>query len=338
MGKSRKRGRSAGKIMLLIWFAALSLGSFSQDLWTVPKITCKIDFDGLPFEQAWEQVPPLPMLMQMPVFGNKPSEKTEIRVTYDDHYIYISGRLYDKNPSLIQTTNKKRDEYSPNSDVMGILFDNFLDRQNALAFTITPAGNRTDFTIFNDGVGSMQHMPFNMNWNTYWDVKTKITDKGWFAEIRIPISSLRFQTINGETIMGITVWRSIPHHNEVDCFPRIDPKHGNFSILKPSLSRKVVFEDLQPVRPLYIAPYTLGGLTQSHVLNNDETDYVGQSEPKITGGLDVKYVFSEKLTMDITVNPDFAQVEADDQKVNLTRFSLFFSGEKIVFSGKVQFV
>ena len=316
----------------MFWPAA----GFSQDRWVIPKLTGKIVFDGMPFEKAWEEVTPFPMYMQKPVFGNKPSEETEIRVAYDDHYIYISGRLYDRNSSLIQTTTKKRDEYSPSSDGMGILFDNFLDRQNALAFMITPAGNRTDFTIFNDGVGSMRHMPFNMSWNTFWDVKTKITGEGWFAEIRIPVSSLRFQIIDGKTRMGITVWRRIPHNNETDCSPEIDPKYGEFALMKPSLSREVVFDDLQPARPLYIAPYALGGITQNHILNDEGTAYIHENDPKITGGLDIKYGFSEKLTMDLTINPDFAQVEADDQKVNLTRFSLFFPEKRLFFQERAS--
>lgn len=140
----------------------------------------------MPFERAWDNIRPFPMVMHQPNFGEQPSEKTEIRVTYDDHYIYVSGRMYDDEPSKIQAFTKKRDDFSTNSDGFGILFDNFNDRENTLAFTTTPAGNRTDFTIFNDAHGRYEHMPFNMSWNTFWDVKTRVTDQGWFAEIRSP--------------------------------------------------------------------------------------------------------------------------------------------------------
>lgn len=309
----------------------LSLQGTGQELWHIQKLKGTIDFDGLPFEKAWENIKPFPMVMQQPNYGNQPSEKTEIRLTYDDRYIYVSGRMYDREPSKIQATTKKRDEFTTNSDGFGILFDNFNDKQNALAFSTTPSGNRTDFTIFNDAHGRPDRMPFNMSWNTFWDVKTVRDDRGWFAEIRIPLSSLRFQTINNETIMGITVWRWLPHKNEVSSSPGIDPKYGSFAMMKPSLARGVVFEGLKNRKPLYIAPYVLGGITQTHELNTDETGYVKNNTPQLTGGLDVKYGLSSKLTLDLTVNTDFAQVEADDQKVNLTRFSLFFPEKRLFF-------
>ncbi|NOY37390.1 MAG: carbohydrate binding family 9 domain-containing protein [Chlorobi bacterium] len=311
--------------------ALFSFNSTGQKQWIVPHLEGEIKFDGMPFEEAWNKIKPFPMTMQKPVFGKEPTEKTEIRMTYDDHYIYVSGRFYDRNPAKIQTSTKKRDEFSPNSDGFGILFDNFNDKENALVFMTTPSGTRTDMTIFNDAQGRMDRMPFNMSWNTFWDVETKITDKGWFIEMRIPLSSLRFQTTGNKTVMGVTVWRWLPHLNEYYTYPAIDPKYGDFASLKPSKSQEMVFTDLISRKPLYIAPYVLGGMTRDYNLNEPGTAYVKSDDPQITGGLDVKYGLSGNLTMDLTVNTDFAQVEADDQKVNLTRFSLFFPEKRLFF-------
>jgi len=308
----------------------------SQELWHIKKLEGTIDFDGKPFESAWNKIKPFPMVMHQPNYGNPPSEKTEIRVTFDNRYIYVSARLFDRDPTKIQTTTIKRDEFATNSDGFGILFDNFNDKENALAFMTTPSGNRTDFTIFNDAHGRPDRMPFNMSWNTFWDVKTTSDDRGWFVEMRIPLSSLRFQTIDNQTIMGITVWRWLPHNNETSCSPGIDPKYGGFAMMKPSKAREVVFTGLKNRKPLYIAPYLLGGITQTHELNSGETAYIEERNPTITGGLDVKYGLSSKLTLDLSLNTDFAQVEADDQKVNLTRFSLFFPEKRLFFQERAS--
>ena len=190
--------------------------------------------------------------------------------------------------------------------------------------------------IYNDGVGRMEHMPFNDSWNTFWDVETVINEEGWFAEIRIPLSSIRFQDNDGSTIMGITVWRWIPHKNEIHSFPDIHPKHGDFAMMKPSLTQKVLFEDIQPKKPFYIAPYALAGYTMNNELNDAETDYIKEEKPTIEGGLDIKFGLTSNLTLDLTINTDFAQVEADDQQVNLSRFSLFFPEKRLFFQERAS--
>ncbi len=313
-------------LLILCWHSISA-----QDQIIIPKTNGELVFDGMPDEAFWDEVDPLPMIMLQPVHGNEPSEKTEIRLCYNDQYLLLSGRLYDKNPSEIQDNTKKRDEFGGNSDSFGIIIDNFNDNENAIAFETKPSGVRSDMTIFNDAVGRYDHMPMNDTWNTFWDVETIVNEEGWFAEFRIPISSIRFQSNDGSTIMGIIIYRWIPHKNEVVIFPDIDPKYGDLAMMKPSLARKVVFEDIQPKKPLYIAPYALVGYTMNNDLNDEETEYIKESEPSIEAGLDLKYGLTSNLTLDLTLNTDFAQVEADDQQVNLTRFSLFFPEKRLFF-------
>jgi hypothetical protein len=284
---------------------------------TIKKINKSITFDGLPFEAVWEDVEPYIMIQMQPVFGDKPSELTEARIFYNDQYLFVSGRMYDSEPSKIQYNTKKRDNLSPNSDGFGIILDTFNDNENALSFSTTPMGLRSDMSIFNDANGSQERMPFNQSWNAFWDVKTVINEQGWFAEIRIPISSLRFQDNNGIVTMGMTIWRWLPHKNEAMAFPPVDPKYGDWAMMKPSKARKIIFEDLRSKKPLYIAPYALAGISQNNDLNDDETEYIYNSKPALEAGLDVKYGLSSNLTLDFTLNTDFAQVEADDQQVNL---------------------
>ncbi len=297
----------------------------------VPKIDQDIEFDGLPFESVWEQVTPLPMVMFQPTFGLEPSEKTEVRLFFNDAYLYISARLFDSHPENIQNTTKKRDEFSSNSDGFGIILDSFNDKENGLGFSTTPSGLRTDIHIIKDANAGFNQMPFNIDWNTFWDVKTVINDQGWFVEMRIPISSLRFQNIDGQVVMGLTAWRWIPHKNESLIFPAIDPKFGAFAMLKPSEAREVIFTGMQPKKPVYLTPYVLTGWKESNHLNDAKTNYIYTSDPIFKIGGELKYGLTSNLTLDLTVNTDFAQVEVDDQQVNLTRFSLFFPEKRQFF-------
>jgi len=320
--------RSVFTFLIFFTFIYPSLG---QDPLVIKKIGENIVFDGLPFEDIWNEVEPFPVVMFQPNFGQEPTEKTEIRLCYNDQYLFLSGRLYDMDPLKIKSTTKKRDDFGGNSDGFGIILDTFDDNENALLFATTPLGLRSDFMIFNDAVGRMNHMPFNISWNTFWDVKTVINKEGWFVEIRIPISSMRFQDIDGVTTMGLIVWRSIPHKNETIIFPAIHPKYGIWAMMKPSQAQKIVFNSIKPEKPIYIAPYALSGISEVHELNEEETAYIKDNTPTLEGGLDVKYGLTSNLTLDITLNTDFAQVEADDEQVNLTRFSLFFPEKRLFF-------
>ena len=297
----------------------------------ISRIDKEIKFDGLPFEKVWDEIELLPVVMFKPDFGNEPTEKTEIRLFYNDKYLYVSGRFYDKDALKIKSSTKKRDDFSPNSDGFGIILDTFNDNENALSFTTTPAGIRSDMSVFNDAVGHMNHMPFNMSWNTFWDVETVINEEGWFVEMRIPISSLRFQDVNGVTTMGLIVWRFIPHKNETIIFPAIHPKYGEWAMMKPSRAEDVIFKGIKPKRPFYIAPYGLAGFSETNELNDAETEYIYSKEATYEAGLDIKYGLTSNLTLDLTLNTDFAQVEADDQMINLTRFSLFFPEKRKFF-------
>jgi hypothetical protein len=298
------------------------------------RIKGQVQLDGLSDESAWEGIEPLPIIMQIPVFCAEPSEKTEVLIAYDDDYLYAAGRLFDSEPSKIQITSKQRDFLGGNSDYFGIIIDSFNDKENGLGFFTTPAGLRMDTTIFNDAVGfdqTMGGMPLNISWNTFWDVAVSTNEEGWFVEMRIPLSSLRFQDKDGQVVMGLITWRYIPRKFEIDCFPEISPEFGFWSTWKPSQAGEVVLEGVASRNPLYITPYLLGGDGRSFELNDEETAYDRFDDPTFESGLDVKYGLTSNLTLDITLNPDFAQVEADDQQVNLTRFSLFFPEKRLFF-------
>jgi hypothetical protein len=271
--------------------------------------------------------------MHSPNFRSEPTERTEVLVAFDDDFLYVAGRLYDREPSKIQANSKQRDSGDPSSEWFVIVIDSFNDKENALAFATTPAGLRWDATVFNDAQQSSTSVsiPLNFSWNTFWDVAASCNDEGWFAEMRIPFSSLRFQDKKGRVVMGLISWRLIARKNEFVIFPAIPPNWGFWSKFKPSQAQEVVFEGLYSRKPLYIAPYLLGGFGQSFELNEDEKAYQRFENLEHEVGLDVKYGLTSNLTLDVTLNTDFAQVEADDEQVNLTRFSLFFPEKRLFF-------
>ena len=323
-----RRQKQSHRIFIGFLLVGCNTVSYAQDRVILSRVNGPVTLDGMSTEPAWEGIESLPMIMHSPTFGNPPTEKTEILIGYDDTYLYVAGRLNMSDPKNVKSTSKKRDFMGGNSDWFGIILDTFNDKENGMGFFTTPAGLRMDATVFNDAVGEM---PMNISWNTFWDVKTVVNNEGWFAEIRIPFSSLRFQEIDGKIVMGFIVWQWMAGKNEQLIYPAIPPDWGPWSSWKPSLAQEVVLEGIQSRSPLYIAPYLLGGHQVLNELNDEETAYERKQEPEFEVGLDVKYGLTSNLTLDMSLNTDFAQVEADDEQINLTRYSLFFPEKRLFF-------
>ncbi|MCJ7588757.1 MAG: carbohydrate binding family 9 domain-containing protein [Candidatus Aminicenantes bacterium] len=169
------------------------VSSLSKDPWVIPKISQPVTLDGLSDEAAWNGIRPLPMVAFIPNPGAPPSEQTEILIGHDENFLYVAGRLYDREPDKIQSPSKKRDYFESNTEWFGVILDTFNDKENALGFMTTPTGLRWDGMVTNDAEQrTINDMPINASWNTFWDVAVAQNERGWFAEIRIPFSSLRF--------------------------------------------------------------------------------------------------------------------------------------------------
>lgn len=304
---------------------------FSQERWEASRLESEIVFDGIPNEDAWDPVQAFPMFTFIPTFGLEPEEKTVIKLSYDDHYLYLGAMLYVSDPGMIQVFGKKRDLNSESCDWLGMSIDSYNDKENSLLFFTNPNGIRWDATIMNDGTPTGGAEPMNLNWNTYWDAKSSYDEEGWYTELRVPLSSLRFQEREGIIVMGMSIFRWIPAKNEGYIYPETPYEWGPYSNLKPSVYAEVEFENLHPKKPLYITPYVLTAFEQSHQLNSDETAYDYKQDYKLEAGLDLKYGINPNNTLDLTVNTDFAQVEADDQQFNLTRYSLVYPEKRPFF-------
>ena len=321
---------------LILSFLSLALHAIpsTEEPVKIKRISGPIEFDGIPDDKAWKDLDLFPLIMHKPNFGTQPSEKSDVRIGYDDGFLWIGARLLMEDATKIFAVTKKRDEMLFDYDAFGVILDTYNDNENGLAFFTAPTGLRTDYTISNDasgGGGGPFMTDLNTSWNTFWDVKTTIDDEGWYVEMRIPFSSLKFKPDNNIASMGLIIVRNISANNETNTYPSIDPKYGFMAVQKPSLAQTAEIEGARPTKPVYISPYVLGGLSREWSLNQEETEYVKEDKPQLNAGIDVKYNINSNLTLDLTANTDFAQVEADDQQVNLTRYSLFFPEKRKFF-------
>ncbi|TVR31356.1 MAG: hypothetical protein EA390_06600 [Balneolaceae bacterium] len=298
----------------------------SDQLFELPRLSSPITLDGMPDEKAWQEIPPLPLTMYQPVHMGQMSERSVIRVAYDDEYIYVSGELYDSEPDKIVANTMYRDRYS-GDETFAIILDSFNDDETARWFFVTPTGVRVDQLVSKDSEGDGS---INRNWTTHWDAATQITDEGWFVEMRIPFSSLGFRDFNGEVTMGMIAYRWIARKAERHIFPNIPPDWSR-GFTKPSQAQKIRITGVEYSRPFYITPYVLSGFEQINQLSTDGSSYTRQTDYTAEAGLDIKFPVTGNMNLDITLNTDFAQVEADEAQVNLSRFPLFFPEKRQFF-------
>lgn len=317
--------------VVLFFFVLLisSVNLVAQNGIKLVRTTTPIIIDGIIEEEIWDLISPFNITQYEPVFEGELSERTDVRITYDDNYLYIAGKMFTKDPSTIASNSLYRDRYS-GDDVFAVVLDPFNDNQNALRFFTNPAGVMFDQTISNDANSIAGSRPVNSSWNTFWDVATTQNEEGWFAEMRIPFSSIGFQSNEGVAEMGLIVYRWIAFHNERHIYPAIPPNWDQGNI-KPSQAQDIIITGVEAEKPIYFTPYGLTGFSKESGLLADSSEYKFNNDGKFEAGFDLRYNVTSNLTLDLTVNTDFAQVEADDQQLNLTRFSLQFPEKRQFF-------
>ncbi len=292
------------------------------------RVECQLD--GKLEEDFWKQLEPISRWYQLcPQEGEQPSEKTAMWLVYDASALYLGAKLYVRQASSIICRNLERDSYQPDQDAVGLILDTLNDNRTAYAFIVNSSGVRTDLAIANDAE-SMQPQVGNKDWNAFWDAAAAKDDGCWTVEMRIPFSSLRLLEQNNSATVGIILWRYVACNVEYDVFPPILNK-WQFSAYKPSQALDVKLEGIKPSRPVYIKPYLLGGREHRNVFNESVLAYESAITWRRTAGLDLKSNLTSNFVLDVTLNTDFAQVEADDQQVNLTRFDLFFPEKRDFF-------
>ena len=281
-------------------------------------------------DPIWQTVEPITGLIQMkPDQGQPASERTEIRIAYTPGIFYLSVICYDAEPDKLVVTDARRDASLDVTDSFLFILDTYNDGQNGFLFGTNSLGVEYDGQVDNEGQGNFGTRRqqggviggFNINWDASWTVKAQVGDYGWSAEFAIPFRTLRFNTGDNQT-WGINFQRNIRKNIEVAYWA---PLPLTFDIKRLSLAGKIHGLNLTNPGNLKITPYVLGEVSKDFEVDNPETDY------RANAGLDVKYSITPSLTLDLTYNTDFAQVEVDNEQVNLDRFNLFFPEKRSFF-------
>ena len=298
----------------------------AQDPLLIPRLEHPPAIDGRLDEAEWDSLAPLPMIAYKPTFGIPPSESTDVRVAHDGRAIYVGAALYHRNPAGVQAWTRARDE-DYGGDFLNVLLDTFNDRENAVTFSTTPAGPRLDFSVKNDAEGTNS---ITNAWNGVWDVRVRRDERGWYAEFRIPFSTLRYQADGGVVHMRLIVNRLIGGKNERVIFPAVPPR-WDWGQFKPSQAREVELRGVETRHQVLFTPYALGGHHKEARLDPVVGAWAGGSEVRREIGGDLKLAVSNDVNLDLTANTDFAETEVDDQRLNLTRFPLLFPERRQFF-------
>ncbi|MEW6455638.1 MAG: DUF5916 domain-containing protein [Acidobacteriota bacterium] len=285
------------------------------------KIESAIHIDGRLDEKEWEKAVVVDRFIQRePREGEPVSERTEVCIMYDDDNLYIGFRCLDREVSKIVANEMRRDIDLLNNDCIEIYLDTYHDHRSAFYFCTNPLGAQRDGIIMADVPDEGQ----NWDWNGVWENASSIDNAGWTAEISIPFKTLRFHK-SEDIIWGINLSRYIPRKREEAFFSPILRDYGYWGKYRVSAYGHLTgIRDLRQPKKLELKPYTLTGV-QSDFIESHNYDR------RLNFGIDLKYHLTSNLTMDISWNTDFAQVEADQEQVNLTRFELFFPEKRDFF-------
>ncbi|MGH9146387.1 MAG: DUF5916 domain-containing protein, partial [Vicinamibacterales bacterium] len=278
--------------------------------------------DGALDEALYRDVPSMSEFIQVePQAGQGATERTETWVSFDDDYVYVSFRAWDSQMDSLIATEMRRD--SPNNwqgnDIVAFIFDTFYDRRNSFTFTMNPLGGRSDGTMVND-------RQYSGDWNPVWETKAGRFDGGWTAEAAVPFKSLRYRP--GTTqVWGFNAMRVKRSKNEISTLTRVPPARGQSGFQQAQFAASLVGIQVPGGgRTLDLKPYAISNITTNRTGTPRVSNDLGAE-----AGFDMKYAVTQGLVAELTVNTDFAQVEADEQQVNLTRFSLFFPEKRDFF-------
>jgi Domain of unknown function (DUF5916)/Carbohydrate family 9 binding domain-like len=274
--------------------------------------------DGQLSEPMWETATPITGFRQRePVEGDPSTEPTEVRILYDAAELYIGVRVSDSEPAQIRASELRRDNTLDSDDTFAVILDTYHDHRNAFLFRINPRGTRFDALIRNESEVVVA------NWDEQWTAAAVLNDTGWSAEIAIPFKILRFAAAENQA-WGLNFERVVKRKNEFAYWTGWDRDY-----LFTNVSQAGHLSGIAGIRQaerLRIRPYVLTGVESFEAAGRPDASLVRE-----IGIDDLKFSLTPNLTADATVNPDFAQTEADTQQINLTRFSLFFPEKRQFF-------
>ena len=299
--------------------------AFATSIEETPIIDGEVSDDPI-----WQGIEPIRELWQTrPYAGQPASEPTEVYIAFDQETFYVGVVCHDAKPEGLVVTDGRRDASLDNTDSFIFILDTYHDGQNGFVFGTNSQGVEYDAQVVNEGQGNLNTNRqqggiiggFNLNWDASWEVQAKVGNFGWSAEFAIPLRTLRFNS-GEDQVWGFNFRRNIRKTNEVAYWASLPYQ---FNLNRLSLAGDLSGLSLQNPGNLKVIPYALGRVVRDFEAADPKTDFTTDF------GADLKYSISPSLTLDLTYNTDFAQVEVDDQQVNLDRFNLFFPEKRPFF-------
>ncbi|MFN8177535.1 MAG: DUF5916 domain-containing protein [bacterium] len=302
--------------LLLLLGSAPAGANPSFAAWPIPAGAALPVVDGRLDDAVWSLAPAITDFRERsPREGAAPSESTSVRLAYTATDLYVAVRCEDSHPEGIVSTTRRRDDFSlTEDDQFAVAIDSYADRHDGFFFSTNPLGVRVDAQFFDEGD------VFADGWDGEWDVRACRDSLGWSAELRIPFSTLRFRRAERDT-MGVNLFRRLIRTNE-ELFSPLIPLSRAAGTPSVSLARQVVFQGIVPGRGVWVQPYVAARGSAAGASSRDAS---------LDSGLDARWTPAGTLAANLSVNTDFAQVEADDREINLTRFALFVPEKRDFF-------
>jgi hypothetical protein len=281
------------------------------------RIHAPVRVDGHLDEAVWAEADSTTsdFIQVQPHPGYPASEPTTIKILYDDHALYVGATMWESEPEKLISPGLEQDFQTHDSDILAVALDTYHDKQNGFLFAINPAGAVWDAQTFND------QRDVATAWEGIVTVRTSVGEDRWTVEMEIPFATLRYNPVQGEQVWGLAFSRRIRRLNEDANWAPVERQH---KVYKFSLAGTLTgLRDLQAGRNLQVKPYVLGARATGAVRP--------EADNQADGGMDVKWGITPRMTLDLTANTDFSQVEVDQEQVNLDRFSLFFPEKRDFF-------
>ncbi len=320
-GKSTTFYSTLGLIFSLIIIHSLFAQHSKPDTIYALQTSEKIRVDGHLNEAVWQQAVPISNFTQRELQEGLPAtETTKVAIIYDKKILYIGIWCYDKEPDKIIARKMQRDFHWNSDDNIEIIIDTYHNKRDGYLFVTNPNGARADAMIMDNG------QLFNKSWDGVWDVKTQINSQGWFAEIQIPFSTLKFD-VKEQLIWGINFERNIRRKLEQVMWQGWSRDSELEQVSRAGTL--IGLQGLQNVNMVEIKPYGLAGIQKEQGSDQETTANLGG---------DINYLITPTLKLNLTLNTDFAQVESDKAQINLSRFSLYYPEKREFFlEGKDYF-
>jgi|TARA_A100001037_G_scaffold93268_1_gene84747 hypothetical protein len=280
-----------------------------------------IEIDGSLDEDVWRSIVPVTEFVQrLPQDGAQPSEKSEMRILYNDNYLYFGFTFFDSDPEKVRATILNRGGWIHRDDKLEIALDTYLDRRNAYLFEMNPLGTQDDALISDENKPSTDEWA----WDGVYISEGRVTNFGWVLEVAIPWNTLRFPNKDDLT-MGLAVKRYINRKNESVMWPHIGLEYSSDVYQVSQYANLTGLKNIKRGNDIKIKPFGITGSQKQIIDNENLSDDLG------TAGIDLYYGLRSDLTLNLTYNTDFAQVEADNAQINLGRFNLFYPEKREFF-------